>query len=428
MSEYLIQEETLQDIADAIRDVNGRKDSYTMEVSTYAEEIGKLDPHIVNYADGLENGYYGVRAANVAATYLAARVTGQDKFAYRTYAIFSAGNNPPVREGAYGRIDCSTFIGLCLRGITYENSPYAKHTEENITWTPSTELASMYGTDGWEFTCFDKQPSGLFNDIGITGYSTLRLAADIGQFFYKNGYVLWDQSQGTLTAMPEGLQPGDLIFWANSDNKAVQGRFMSISHVGMVAENAERYYHVTGSESQTGQTVVNYAQFGADSYHPISDIVLIARPDYRPRKPKEETPLNANLLSYPWTVSRNKSFTVNGITYTVTGLHTLSANGTCTKNGTFRLKGYKSTSDHTTLSPGTYELSGITGRTGTTYCLQLLQEDETDFPTRVRYPTDSDSVSTLTVTEETDVVVKLWAASGATCIDETITPKLIRTK
>lgn len=457
----------LTNIADAIRGVNGRSHSFKIRYGAFAEEVGKLDPAITPYAGSFENGYYGIRAVKCAASYLAARVLGTDKFAYRTETIFSP--SLLVRDNGYGRIDCSTFVGLCLRGITYENSPYAKYkdtgttgadedtdedgsesdvtdadaidtgAEGGDTWTPSTDLPSMYGTDGWEFRELDCQKDGLFNDIGLTGYSTIRSAADLGQYFYKHGRVLYDvrahgvigEEESSFGAVSElEMRPGDLVFWSrrDNDNETVLGRFMSISHVAMVAEDTDDYYHVTGNQEKYGQRVVWYTKFGSDSGHPISDLVLVVRPDYRPHKPKEETPIGMNLLGYPWTQSRKAEFTTNGVTYTLVDEHSLIANGTGTTGASFGLKGISNTEDHITLSPGVYELSGIEGMTGTYFALQVRYADGTDFDTPIRQPHISTNTNTFTLAEETDVIVRLWVFANKVLDNVTFTPTLIRTE
>lgn len=420
------QKEKFQEIADAIRNVNGRTNNCTIVANDFSAEIAKLDPKIVPYAESFENGYYGLRAAKCASTYLLARVLGTDKFTYNTVNIFSSSTK--VRYGEYARIDCSTYIGLCLRGITYENSPYAKHIDDDAIWTPSAELSDMYGTDGWEFKELDYQADGLFNNIGISGYSTIRVAADLGQYFYKNGLILYSKDDGILSSVSDlDLQAGDLVFWDTSDNVNVDDRFMSISHVAMVAENTSYYYHVTGTEETFGQTVVNYVEFGSDSNHPISSIVLICRPDYRPRMPKEETPIGTNLLEYPWTYSRNASYTKNGLTLTLVDKNTINVDGTSTENTTILIKGYNSSNNHITLSAGTYELTGIpSDYSGTSFALQVRDSDGNDFDTQIRYPTGSNSINTFTITEETDVIVKLYCKSEKTIDNATVVPTLTR--
>jgi hypothetical protein len=82
----------------------------------------------------------------------------------------------------------------------------------------------MYGTEGWEFIHLDKQDkyhrdgkSIMFTDIGIEGHSSIRTAAHLGEYFYKNGYVIYDRYRdGELYNLTDletlKLQPGDLIF------------------------------------------------------------------------------------------------------------------------------------------------------------------------------------------------------------------------
>lgn len=420
------QETRLQEIADAIRAVEHRTDTYTIQGIKFASEILKLDPSL-NYNTKAENGYYGLEVEKCAATYLLARITGKDKFAYHTINVFSP--SLAVRYGEYGRIDCSSFVGLCLRGITYENSPYASHTDSDATWTPSTELASMYGTNGWEYKELDMQKEGVYNDIGISGYSTIRSAADLGRFFYKCGNVLYDSNEdGTLSSVSGlNLQAGDLVFWDTSENTTVDARFKSISHVAIVAENTSYYYHVTGTQGSTGQTVIWYTAFGADDNHPLANIVLIVRPDYRPRLAAKETPTGVNLLHAPWTYSRNASKTTNGMTVTMTDINTLVFDGTTTADTTFRLKDYANTDDHITLSAGTYTLTGIpSGYTGTSFALQVRDAADADFSTPIRYPTGSSATNTFTLTEETDVTVRLYITSGKTLSNVSVVPTLIR--
>lgn len=421
------QENKLQEIANAIRKVEHRTNTYKIKGTDFASEILKLDPSL-NYNSKAENGYYGLEVEKCAATYLLARITGKDKFAYHTYNIFSP--SLAVRYGEYGRIDCSAFVGLCLRGITYENSPYASHSDSDAVWTPSSELVSMYGTNGWEYKELDMQKEGVYNDIGISGYSTIRSAADLGRFFYKCGNVLYDSSEdGTLSSVSGlSLQAGDLVFWDTSESEDVDARFMSISHIAIVAENTSYYYHVTGKQGDVGQLVVWYTAFGEDDNHPIGNIVLVVRPDYRPRFPAKETPIGVNLLHAPWTYSRkNVSDPKNGITVTIKDINTIVLDGTATANTTIRLKDFADSNDHITLSAGTYELTGIpSGFTGTSFALQVRDASDNDFSTQIRYPTGSSATNTFTLTEETNVTVRLYVSEGKALSNVSVVPTLIR--
>lgn len=428
----MTQADKFKDIADAIRKVEDRTESYTMYANDFVAEIEKLDPQLVAHHEKFENGYYGLRAVKCAATYLLARVLGTDKFTYNNTTLFGNTSNPLVRYGEYARIDCSTYVGLCLRGIPYEKSPYAVHKNANERWTPNEELPGMYGTEGWEFREIDFQPSGVFNDIGIDGCSTIRYAADYGRYFYKYGRVLYEKKPGDDAITDHsgiGLQPGDLVFWDTSDSVNADGRFKSISHVAMVAENTDYYYQVTGTEGRTDQNVVFCTAFAeVDTNHPNSKLVLAVRPDYRPRMPKEETPIGINLLEYPWTYSRAKSYSKNGLTVTLVDKHSFIVNGTATTQTTIDLKSTPSSNDHITLSPGTYKLTGIddTVFTDISFALQVLDAKEKDFSPKIRFPTGTSATNEFTLTEETDVTVRLYVSSGKVLSNVTVTPTLIR--
>ena len=410
--------EEFKKIAIALRDVNDRRDAYDIPAYTFASEVSKLDPRMYAYSGVFDNGYYGVRCAKIASTYYYAEEMGLETFVYGNPSVFSNVNGI-VRNGKYAVIDCSTFVGLCLRGIPYDKSPFALHKEDDARWSPVTELESMYGTEGWEFRVLDAQPSGLYSNNGIPGCSTIRYAASIGEYFYKHGHVLYDSAvDGSLTD-PSALklQPGDLIFESKSSDHVVNGRFKSISHVMMVAENPYAVYHVGD-----GSDVVKYDALSSRNYIYIT---LIVRPDYRPHMPKEETPMGVNLLEYPW-INLKKNNTMDGLTFTVVDMHSFTVNGTATSNMTQALKGLTNQNNGLRLSPGTYELSGITGRTGTSVAFQVRKADGTDFDVPVRYPTGSSSTNVLTLAEETDVIVRFYCSSGRTISNETMTPTLIR--
>jgi hypothetical protein len=473
------QVEKFKQIANAIREVEGRTDNYTIAANDFAEEITKLDP-ILKATDNFENGYYGLRAARCASTYLLARVLGTDKFVYHTNNIFSqvADHKPYVRLGEYARIDCSAFVGLCLRGIPYDKSPYASHKNIDEKWTPSQELADIYGTEGWEFKILDKQKADLFNNIGLTNktdgieYSTIRYAADLGRYFYKYGLVLYDKKMDGEIAGLSGidLQPGDLVFWDTSDNINVDSRFKSISHVGLVAENINYYYQVTGTQPNSiedidsEKKVIFYTKFINSTNHPINKIALIVRPDYRPRVPKKETPIGVNLLEYPWRFTRSQTYSKLGFTFTLVDNHSFRINGTSEpaegKTGvTFNIKGKASKSindenadvntdediieddeqpDNMTLSPGTYQLTGIDGGfSGPTFTLQVRNASGSDLGGRpVRFPAgkitidneEVDAYNSFELEEETDVIVRLYISKGKELTDTIVTPTLIRTK
>lgn len=426
------QAEKFKEIADAIRIKT--RDTSEIKANDFASKIMNIDrlTPMTEYASGLSCGYYGNRAAKIAATYLLARALGDDTFYYNQSTNIFASNTSLTKrirnDAGEGQIDCSTFVGLVLRGIPYSNSPYALHKGANATWTPSSELSSMYGTDGWEFDILDQQPAGVFNNIGISGHSTIKSAADMGEFFYKYGYVMFDAAtDGAMTttkadSLQSKLKPGDLIFWSKPGATDTQKkRFRSISHVAIVVENTTHFIEVT-----SGSLVVVYDDF-ASSYENIS---LICRPDYRPRQSGEKTPTGVNLLHYPWAYGALKTSVSNGMTLEVKGKNTIHLSGTNTAQVFRRLRGNEDTGTYLTLSPGTYKLSGMSnvGITNTGVALQVRKADGTDFDEKIRCYTGNNPTFTLSSTTNIMVVLYIGENDGAGyTLNCDITPTLVRT-
>lgn len=419
------QETRIQEIADAVRrkiDDQGLIDG--VDLASAIRSIDRLKP-MTNFIDGVENGYYGNQVAKIAATYQLNRVLGNETYVYSNTNLFSDGSPHYVRDSdGKAMIDCSAFVGLCLRGIPYESSPFAEHTGANATWTPGTELPDLYGTDGWEYRVLDYQEAGRYNDLGITGFSTLRVAADLAEFFYKNGYVVYDAlTDGTLPqSVTDQLMPGDLLFWAKSTaTDAQKERFRSISHVGIVAEKTDKFFEAT-----TGTSVVLYSSF-ADK---CSEIVLICRPDYRPKVTNTQVPIGANLLTYPWTWGATQTSTLNGITFETTGVNSLRISGTNTTAFSRNIKGQKNSDvNYIVLSPGTYQVSGMdgTGIKHVGFAIQVLYADGTDFDPVIRCYDGHDDQ--FTITETTNVLAWLWFGSNSGngyTLNCDISPSLVR--
>lgn len=426
-------------------------DTYKIVANDFATKIMSIDRlrPMTLYPNELDNGYYGNQAAIIASTYHFARNTGTETFIYNSSSGIFGGTNPRVRDTAssltdssdastegYARIDCSTYISLVLRGINYDNSPYAQHpydssTEANNRWTPASELEDMYGNNGWEFRLIDRQPEGVFNNIGLDGCSTLRLAADFGEFFYKCGKVLYDSSvddaltEDSAATLAKDLRPGDIILWAKDTANDLQKiRFRNISHIGMIAERTDRYFHVTSGSGG----VVLYGTF-TSAY---SDIALICRPDYRPNKTAGEVPIGVNVLHYPWSYSMSTRYEESGMTFSLDkdNIGTIHLSGTNTESFSVNIKGHTNNDcSYIKLTPGTYKLSGMgnTGIAGTGVALQLRNADGTDFSTAIRCYDGNNPTFTLTETTKVNVQLYIGANNGdGYTLDCDITPTLKR--
>lgn len=431
------QAEKFKEMANAIRVKTGKTDKIVAD--NFASEIMSIDrlKPMTLFPTGLNNGYYGNRAALTAATYLLARSLNQDTFVYSQSGPFTSSSDKTKKtrvirdENGAAEIDCSTFVGLAVRGIPYEKSPYALHKGVDAEWNPSTELSSMYDNGVWAHILLDKQFEGIYNDIGIEGYSSIRTAADLGEYFYKYGYVIFDEKvEGAFTESKANnlisssqLRPGDIIFWSKTDANQIK-RFRSISHVAIVSENPHFYIEVT-----TGSIVVQYESV-VDYYNEVS---LICRPKYKNYMAAEKTPTGENLLNYPWVYGSLKESTYNGITFTIKDKNTIHISGTNSASIDRNLKGYSKIDMGFKLSAGTYQLSGMdnTGVKHVGVSLYLKKVDGTEI-----LDSNGDNIRCysghnpeFTLSEDTDIIVILHfgenSGSGYT-VNCDINPTLTR--
>ena len=241
-------------------------------------KIDRLKPMYAALPDTVDNGYIGNEVAAVARSYVDTRylTTGRVTWNYSQNTLFDASSSArrkglpedyaPAQagRGKGNLIDCSTFVGLVLRGIDYANSPYAV-TGASDTWNPShgtygiRARAARQNAPTWAQKILDYQPAGVFSDIGYADASTIRTAADLAEFYYKTGEIIYDSKRdGALQAYPanatgssmkgfalastpnenliEKILPGDIIFWAKKswflDDASISASLFGISVTG----------------------------------------------------------------------------------------------------------------------------------------------------------------------------------------------------
>ncbi len=427
-----------------------------------------LENNEKSFLEELDNGYWGNKVAQIAMTYQLSRVLGEDSFAYAQSNVFSSlgilakdssGAGRRSRADAYkvrnsagrGIIDCSAFAGLVLRGIPYERSPYPLHRATMENWKPWKEMPAMYGTSGWEYTDLDRQAEGKYTDLGFQGYSTIRTAADLAKYFYTRSRIVFD-ARTDGNSYPElynRMKPGDLIFWAKHTASANQKkRFLSISHVGIVSEREDWYWHAT-----SGSVVVLDTNFTVKKN---KEVVLILRPNYRPKGMLGEIPIGENLIHYPWnygaTLRSSPSIDSDaatgegrsiGLTYTnvqpkANGDNGIQITGTAIRACVRILKGSKNRTGLLHLSPGTYRLSYTLEGNGAPLELWLGKVDrgmgvqcrpesvdETAVPFTTLYKAGNGRPETFTIGDSMELGLRLYTVAGAT-YDCVLYPSLVR--
>lgn len=317
-----------------------------------------LEPgtQVVTRWEGYRGNPYimGIQVADVARSYHLARMTGEASFQYDQYK--NPFNGYVTDSNGNCGLDCSGFTALVIRGIDYEHSPFKGSTGAiNKTIDPSI-IATLCEESNykWADKNLDRQTDPILKDTGVPGYRSVRNAAQIAQYYYDKGFTLYKYEKGASpTSIPEGLCPGDLVFWSKeAGNEEQKSRFMSITHVGIIGRDTTRFYQVTGSGDVKGDTV-----FYTELAGKLDEITLIVRPYYYPLS-IPSSPLNVNLLpQYSFDdLAISPSKVENGVTFTALTSGGFTTKGKATTGTTFYLYAKEKP---VRLLPGTYTLSGV---------------------------------------------------------------------
>lgn len=151
----------------------------------------------------------------------------------------------------YKAIDCSTLVGMALRGWTYEKGAYGN--KEAFTNLRNNRLLC---NSEYSWAIAPTTESG-----GVA-----RDASQLAEYFYNLGWIVPLSSINSDNNY-SGLKKGDILFYArkNSDGTWIQpNRFMNISHVGICS----------GISSSTGKMNL------IESTHPTTKVHTIGGKDF----------------------------------------------------------------------------------------------------------------------------------------------------
>ena len=228
----------------------------------------------------------------VAKSYRDARwldPAGENKrFTYSQTTFLSDPDNPVNDENGKGKIDCSTYMHLVLRGINYANSPYA-HKEgdaypASYKITAPVETSTAYAWADDSLRC-----SNTLTNTALTAKpgKLVRTAAEFAKYYAAAGRI-FPYTDDTK----DYVRPGDLIFFRNRGNET--DRFSHIHHIGMVTDSAGKYLNVTSDENHNVVVVSDIESSRSDR-----EIAFIARPFYEKKKDGEYPPV-MNYLEGGW--------------------------------------------------------------------------------------------------------------------------------
>lgn len=347
------QEQHLADIADAIREKTGG--SSPIVAASFAEAIRGITtavPHVVGPStvtpgDSSFDGAW--QAAMCAAGYWAAKSSGSRVFEYSDGdGCLKPGG---VVNDAQGRavMDCSTYMGLVLRGVGYLASPYGKNKAANATVDPASVVAS---SEWWCEPDVDRQTDARCSDLGMRLGSAYRAitASDMARYLECQG----------LTWSPGERAPrvGDLCFFSKVDADGTYHypqRWRGVSHVGIMVD-PEHYLNIT-DYPQTG----NLIRTDVGTRPPE----LYGRPLWGglSRGASGDLAPNSGLSLLPglWSGVRQGSSQVSGAALTCDGL-SLAISG---KPSSALILDLVQSGCPLCLPAGTYRISGVKNDTGT---------------------------------------------------------------
>ena len=169
----------------------------------------------------------------------------------------------------YKAIDCSTLVGMSLRGYKYEEGPYASKAK---------------------FNAFRKNRNQT-NPSVPWAFAVPRTAAEIGEYCLNKGWIVPINSIGSASDNFSGLKKGDIIFWAKKKSNGTYkepDRFMKISHVGLVYGNSSTFDNRLAIIESTNVTAKNHTLSNGSTLNcgvrikdlannKSSEVVLVAR-------------------------------------------------------------------------------------------------------------------------------------------------------
>lgn len=242
--------------------MNYEKHHFADDDIVYADDMNRIEDAIVDlYEHGRgtqrQNNHTSVsEIADVARSYHKARYQPDGVtpvFLYDQDHTPLGSKYDPNSEEYAGAIDCSTYIGLVLRGIPVEKSPYAHLINAQIEDGEQDEGDENNGSDDYptdeDVAPGDSphDPASVLANVADYGWAInpfewklpvvpggdpkpVRTASQLAQWMYERGQAV------EIDDVFSNLMPGDIIFWAKKDkdgNWVQPNRFKHISHVAI---------------------------------------------------------------------------------------------------------------------------------------------------------------------------------------------------
>lgn len=195
-----VQETYLKEIADAIRKKTG--DIEKIIATDFATKIMQLPSMILYHRTEIEyNDEKASEIVAVAQSYLDAIASGKLIIVYKAgYSALSGEHQKIKNESGQYIIQCSAFVGLVLRGISYEDSPYFEGDGSKIN--ARTDLYTWANSD--------------YEKAGISD------ANQLAEYALQTGCIL-------NTNNTSAIKKGDILFYSKGNGEY----FGAVWHVAL---------------------------------------------------------------------------------------------------------------------------------------------------------------------------------------------------
>lgn len=237
-------------------------------------------------------------------------------------------------------------------------------------------------TSGNGATPTTKKLSQLCPKLKVGDIATLRFSRNLGNtynnFIYLSGISL-EWGMNTSKTITQEMLDSNVVLYANRYNEGETGQCILTDFSIMLS-----------SETDT-------------SWEPYG---VMPSPDYLSEIENLE---GRNILQ-----NKQKTQTINGVTFTVNKDKSVSIKGTVTADASFY---FYTSSNYLMLKKGTYTLSGVNGGSSTSYKMLIYKTDRTFIGQ------DIGNGLTFTLEEDVNVFIYIWVKNGIT-VNTTVYPQL----
>lgn len=276
---YKIKDSEAQAYADLMLETaEAYSDANLQEAKDYTDDQ-LANYKVIHYTDEKNNEILVDEFIGICRTYFKKRTKTVEG---ETVNVFQYGTTETALDSDYytgsNKIDCSCYVGMCLRGISFDNSPYGPLNLEDVAGDSEPVEDPIEGDDPQDGSGTGRymQRNAAYKWSVNPGLSLIsptgdnrdtptpvRNSGQLAEYYVRQGRVIYANPDPLGHPDPdakyENVEKGDLVFWSKprfiegegydeADGYKNKNRFWNISHVAVVANK----YVATGAVAAAG--------------------------------------------------------------------------------------------------------------------------------------------------------------------------------